>query len=351
MDRTREAERELLAVFRSSATRHEAHRRAKPILEQLTRDSAFLGSVLERYLSTPGSLDKRNYPVVGMTIALNPWFGLVANCWIPLPGRETHISTKMIHHHGDMLLSTATVFGPGYEHWMFTLPRQMDGEGDLFGMDLLEAAPHPQHHVSFVDAWTAHTPLYPKSLSITLALWSSRFDVTWRDRLKRLRIFKGREEHLRKMAVRLGLKKRLDLKVVESFDYYPVSDGFRVMRERKEFELGPNEDHVASVFHIVQETGNEQLARVVRRALRDGKVTNGRRAVELALDDLERGTPIEGRLSNGHYDVPNANFTREDIERALRATSASSSNSQGAIDGRKLSTEASGKAAAGAGSW
>jgi hypothetical protein len=319
-DRLREAEHELVRAFRSSADKHEANRRAKPIMEQLSRDPAFLAAVLEKYLSTPGALDRGNYPVVGMEITTNPWFGLVANCWIPLPDRATHVSTKAIHHHGDMLLSTATIFGPGYEHWMFTLPKPIAPGSDLHTMELLEAAPHRLHHVSFVDAWTAHTPLYPSSLSITLALWTSQRPVTWRDHAKRLRIVRGREARLRKLALRLGLKKKLDLKVVESFDFFPSGDrGFAVMRDRKEFELGPNEDHVCSVLNVVQETGNDRLARTIRRAVDAHKVTTGRANVERLLADLERGKPIEGKLSAGHYDLPYANFTRDDIRRALAA--------------------------------
>ena len=83
-------------------------------------------SVLEKHLHTPGSLNTRHYPVVGIDIELNHLFGLVANCWIPLPNRATDVSTKAIHHHGEMLLSTVTAFGPGYEHWTFEKPVMVD---------------------------------------------------------------------------------------------------------------------------------------------------------------------------------------------------------------------------------
>jgi hypothetical protein len=202
--------------------------------------------------------------------------------------------------------------------------------------------------VSFVDAWIGHVPLYPKSLSVTLAVWSARFPTTWRDRLRRLRIFQGREQKMRNIAVKLGLRKQLELKVVESFDYYPVERGFRVMRERKEFERGPNADHLASVFHVLQETGNEHLSRTVRRVVDEGRVTGKARALELnAL--LERGPPIEGCLTKGlHYDIPYANFTRDDIERSLRAV-APPTKTRGENDGCKLATETGREASAGAG--
>jgi len=340
MDRIREAVHELLAVFRSATSKHDAHRAAAPIMEQLTRQPAFLTAVIEKYLGTRGSLDRKNYPVVGMEISENPWFGLVANCWIPLPGRETHISTKCIHHHGNMLLTTATLFGPGYEHWMFTKPRPVDPARGVYEMELLEAAPHPQHHVSFVDAWIAHTPFYPKELSITLALWSNRFDTTWRDHVKRLPGVRTNAAALREVGVKMGLKKALDLKVVDSYDFFPTPEGFQVMRERKEFELGPMEDHVHSVFHVVQRTGNEHLGRVIRAQLERGAVSVGRPVVERLLSDLERGRPIEGRLSSMHYGIPYANFTRDDVFGALTALGKKKVD-----DGGKLASAPGGQAA------
>jgi hypothetical protein len=342
MGRIREAEKELIAVFRSSATKHEANERAKPIMEQLSRDPGFLTAVLQHYVATPGVLDKRNYPVVTMNLALNPWFGIDANCWIPLPDGNTNLSTKAIHHHGDLLLTTATLFGPGYEHWQFTMPKLTPGSADVYTMDVIESAPHPRHHVSFVDKWTPHVPFYPNKLSITLALWSNSRPTTWRDHVKRIPIIKGRTKQLRQIALKLGLKKRLDLKVVESFDYFPVEQGFNVINKRTEFALGPNMDNLCCFFQVLQETGNEHLARDVRRAIDDRKVTIGRPNVEELVKKLERGTPIQGRLSEHHHDIPEMNFTREAIYEALDALKKQSDARKGDDHGRKFAASAIG---------
>lgn len=349
MHRLGDAEAELLRIFQTSASKHEAHARARRVMEQLSRDPSFLSAVIAKYLATPGALEKRNYPVVGMNVALNPWFSLVANCWIPLPDRNTNISTKAIHHHGTMLLTTATLFGPGYEHWMFSMPAPIEEGSDTYSMELMEAAPHPHHHVSFVNAWTAHVPFYPESLSITLALWSSYLPTSWRDRVKRLPFFQGREESLRRLAVRAGLRKRLDLKVVDSFDFYPENAGFGVTRHRTEFALGPNEDHLHSVFHVVQQTGNEHLAAEIRRVLATGKLNHNRDTVERLLSRLQRGEPIEGRLSPGHHGVANMNFTRDDVKRALGAVTARAESKKGESHGRKFAPPTRGEAPSRAG--
>jgi hypothetical protein len=318
----REAVEELVSVFRRSATKHEAHRRSAPILGQITREPRFLREALRQYVLRPGSLERDNYPVVGIELALNPYFGLVINGWIPLPDRSTEISTKAIHHHGDMLLTTATLFGVGYEHWMFTPAKLVDRERELFEMKLVEAAPHPQHHVAFVDADVPHCPIYPADTSLTLALWSSKHPVTWRDYVKRMRPFRGREESLREIARRMGLARKLELKIVEYFDFYPTNDGFKGMRVRKEFELGPNEDHLHSVFHLVQKTGNDSLATDLGDRVARIADSVCRRRAESLLADLRAGRAIEGRLSRNHHGVAHANFTRDDIRRSLRQLAA-----------------------------
>ena len=320
MTAAKSAVAELVRVFRRSPDKHEAHRQSAPVLGQLSQSPEFLTEVLEKYLTTPGALDRGHYPVVAMEIDTNPWFSLVANCWIPLPDGSTDLSTKAIHHHGNLLLTTVTVFGPGYEHWTFSKPAPLDDDRGLYRMDLIEVAPHPHHHISFVDRWIAHTPFFPAELSITLALFSNSAPTTWRDHVKRLPGVRGREKQLGALVRRAGLAKALELKIVESFDFYPVAEGFAVMRNRKEFELGPNADHVASVFHILQRTGNDALAGLIEDQLDKRAIGAGREAIEALLPSLSSGAPIAPRLSPGHYDRPDANFTGEAIHQALRAS-------------------------------
>jgi hypothetical protein len=311
----------LRAAFSASSDKYAAHARALPILQEMAASRRALTAVVERHLERPDALSIRNYPVVSFDIESNPHFGLVANCWIPLPNGDTNLSTKAIHHHGDMLLTTVTAFGPGYEHWTFTHPELIDPAENLFAMRLLDRAPHPAGHADFVDANIGHVPFYPPSLTITYALWSSRKPTTWRDALKRVPALHKHSTTLRQMASGLGLGRALDLKVVEYFDFCPSEQGFHGMRDREEFRRGPVEDYLYSLFHIIQRTGNEALGAVIRRRADVASVPEAP-AVARLLQDLEGGRPIEGRLSEGHYDVPFANFTSETIERGLAACAA-----------------------------
>jgi hypothetical protein len=309
---------ELTDVFRKASHKRGAHADAQRVLEQVSRTPAFLREALEAYVPTSEALNRSNYPVIAVPIASNPYFELVLNCWIPLPDRATHISTKAIHHHGTMLLSTATIFGPGYEHWLFTRPRPIDEQGTRYRMELLEAARHPLHHVAFVDAWVAHVPIYPADPSITLALWSDSSPTTWKDYVKRIPALKRRDRMLRNLVVRAGLGRALAVKVVDTYDFYPSPTGFVPMKERKEFSSGSNEDHLHSLFCIVQRTGNEHIARDLRNKLGQLALQNPT-VVSRLLGQVTSRVPVEGRLSAGHYDVPHANFTTDSIRDSLSA--------------------------------
>src|SRR5205823_2434949 len=152
-----------------------------------------LTEVLAEHVSAPENLNEGNFPVLGFKIESNPYFELVANAWIPLPTGETDITTKAIHHHGELLLTTVTMFGPGYEHVMLRRPQPIDTGRGLYSMELIDRGPHPLHHAVFVDAYTAHVPLFPPSLTITLCLWSNRNPKTWRDSAKALPMVRDHE--------------------------------------------------------------------------------------------------------------------------------------------------------------
>ena len=323
---------ELTRIFKHAGCKHEAHRRSHRVLEDIAADGAFLTRVLRQYLLRPEAFNARNYPVVGIDIELNADYHLVANCWIPLPGRQTNISSKAIHHHGHMLLTTLSLFGPGYEHWLFTEPEVIDPERELYAMELVARERHELHNIAFVDAWKAHLPVYPERLSITLCLWSNQMPTTWKDQVKRVPLFKQREEALRRWAIKTGLANSLDLKLVNYFDFYPTADGFRGMRERQEYVRGPNEDHLRSVFHTIQNTGNEELAPLIERRVSAGGVTNPQLVHEL-LQQLLSGRPIEGRLSDCHLNVPHATFTTQEIERSLEALKGRSLSVVGSLVG------------------
>ncbi len=146
---------------------------------------------------------------------------------------------------------------------MLSLPEEINQE--QYAMRVLDVSPHRLHDVLFVDSWTCHVPLYAESLCITLALWSNDKRTSLRDRVKRIPWLNNHAAILRNIAVSAGLKRALDLKVVDSFDFYPDGRGFKRLKQRIYFPRGPNEDYLHSLFHVVQRTGNEHISSQVRK--------------------------------------------------------------------------------------
>ena len=335
--------RELTRIFRTASCKHQAHERSRAVLEDISADRDFITAILWQYLSTPAVLNATNYPTVEISIRLNADYHLLVNCWIPLPSRETNISSKTIHHHGNMLLTTIGIFGAGYDHWLFSKPEAIDPANELYAMRLVERKRHILHDLAFVDAWVPHLPVYPGQLSLTLCLWSNQFPTTWRDHAKRIPLLKRHDKSLRRWAVRAGLAQSLDLKVVSYFDYYPTAEGFKGMRNRLEFPRGPNEDYLHSMFHVIQETGNDGLIPLIEQQLDTGSAAfTNPHLIRQLLRDLRQGRPIEGRLSACHLNVPHATFTTDAISETLavleqrRGSSAPAANDAAGVGAQSV---------------
>jgi hypothetical protein len=313
----------LIQVFKLAPDKHEAHRRCAAILQDMTGDPTFVTHSLAAYLRKPGVLNQRNYPVVGIEVALNEWFSLVIHGWIPRPDRSPRMSSKAIHHHGDLLLTSATMSGPGYEHWLFTRPKVLDPERRLYQIGVTDRHWHPRHDLAFVDAHIPHMPWYPPDTTLTLCLWSDQRPTTWRDRVKRIPLLKKNEYRLRALARMVGATdffvKAIGLKLLETLDFYPDADGFHSLPERQEFEKGPNEDHLFSLFHLLQHTGNQSLGKLVEERLNAEPHLENRGIILNLLRALREDEPIEGRLSECHLTLPHAMFHQDAVERALAA--------------------------------
>lgn len=323
---------ELVRIFRRAPDKHEAHRRSRQLLLDMAADGACLRSALAAEIQRPGGLNTRHFPAVALPIANNPYFNLVANCFLPSPSGATNVTANSIHHHGHLLLTTVNTFGPGYEHWRFTTPKCIHFEQDIFSIELLDRERHGSGHVAFVDSFMPHAVIFPPSLTVTFALWSSRNNVTWRDHLKRIPGLEGHRESLVRIVRGLGIANALQLNVEGYFDYYPVPDGFKGMRTRIQFERGPNEDYLYTLFHMLQQTGNEDLA-PDEQLLARVPVDNPRLVRELGKD-MRRGVPIAHRFSEAIHWLDHMNFKVEEIERAfetLRARSDARSEVDAAV--------------------
>ena len=83
--------------------------------------------------------------------------------------------------------------------------------------------------------------------------------------------------------------------------------------------------NLPSLFQVIQETGNEQLAPLLKQHLNSGRPLENPDLLRDLIQRLESGQIIEGKLSSTHYGIERANFTKQELEVALAAQSNSSS--------------------------
>jgi hypothetical protein len=311
-------------IFEQAPTKLEAHRRSEPLLRELVGHPRFLEATLAHHLEDPAALNTLNFPSIGINLSLTVHYTLVVNVFLPWPTGETDITLNAIHHHGQLMLTTVTAYGTGYEHWLFATPKPLHPAQHLFSLTLIERGLHPPQHLAFVDAYHPHAVMAPKSLTITLALWSSCRPTTWQDRAKRLAVFRGREKTLARVVRAMGLTRRLAVNDVNLLDYYPTTEGFKGMPEREQFERGPNEDYLYTLFHILQRTTDDRLASSIEQRLRGPKPPGNAALVTRLLADLRAGNLIEPRRTAALHQLPHMNFRAADITQTLEALRARS---------------------------
>src|SRR5690348_14129183 len=102
---------ELARLFQSTRTRHDAHEQSRGVMAEMAADPTFVTDFLRAALAKPTTFNSNSAPIIGFPIEINPDYSLIANCWLPLPNRATDLSTKAIHHHGLLLITSTTAFG------------------------------------------------------------------------------------------------------------------------------------------------------------------------------------------------------------------------------------------------
>jgi hypothetical protein len=310
--------RALERIFRLHDDGREAHQRSRGVLADLASDAAAIREGLARHLLRQERLLMPSHPALLLQLEKNERFILSLNCFFPHPERRPDVTWNGVHHHLDIVLTSVTCFGPGYEHLAFSVPVRERPDSAMFRLGLVDRRRHPLGHTLVLDAWRPHAVLFPPTMTVTVALWSP-VRASPLDRLKRLRLFHGQERRLRELAARLGLTRALRLRLPTFVDFVPTPLGFAGLPVTAPVEPGPSADFVRALLHVVQRLGHQSLARDVERVGLSrtdvlDEASNG------LVREFCRGAEIEHRYSGrSHTHVPRFNFSVADIELALHA--------------------------------
>ena len=309
---------ELNKIFRTSKNKHAAHKNSCYLLEDCADDLDFLKDCVNHMVfSSRDGIQSGFYPQPGAMLARTANFEVVLNVWFPHRKNILDQSTKAIHHHGNLLLSTVTIFGSGYTHWIFSKPKKY--KQNQYNMEVIESEIHPAGHVGFVGNQIPHCPFYPKDLSITLCVWSTADKTSWVDHMKANSVvqylkhyfFPFEPDRVKSFLNKLGLLKKLNINEIELFDFYPDNDSFRGMIEREEFLRGPNYFQVQGLLYLLQKTQINIFDEKLSRIMDDSFNSDSKQLFKKYLKGDEMSVPF----FKGH-ELNHTIFNRSDIIKA-----------------------------------
>lgn len=258
----RQAKRELDRCFARRDLRA-AHLDARYLLSRLAATDAALHEIFTKCLLAPGFLEsKRINPVVALPIFETAAYTLVANVWIPRPDGRTDLSHQSIHHHGNLLLTSVSAFGPGYESVIYG---KMNGSS-FPGME--QVFQHERGNLEFVDVRTPHIVFYPARLSVTYALWS-REQSSFGRSVTRSAPLRALKPSLKWLSRRLGLKNLLSSNPETNLDFYVEGGKILPVGNRVMYEPGSNQNFIEAIRFIAAEIGYKDergLARILAKA-------------------------------------------------------------------------------------
>ena len=290
---------------------YQAHRDAAPVLVEASKDQEFLHWVLKKNLSDPAYLNKtRHYPTISFPIEENETFTMVANTFLPLPNGDTEQSFQSIHHHGKLLLSTVSAFGPGYESMIFKGGYSVDETSGLTNMQLERLYQNQSNNIEFVDAFVPHVVFYPTTASMTFALWSSgRHEAL--SKVKKLGALQKVKKPLKAILQATGLASAAGINKIDFNDFYPADGQIYGMRNRIGYPEGSNENWLQNVFSLVQQMGLTDADFL--NQLKADCVARNQPAPIPWIDKVLEGTPIDLKFEPSHLNIDKVNLHKQDI--------------------------------------
>ena len=301
---------ELRSIF-SQPDLYRAHEECVPVMNAMGRDQEFFFGVIRGCLSDPEYLGRvRHYPTLAFPIEENEDFTLVANVFLPLPDKSRDLSFQSIHHHGQLILTTISAFGAGYESIVFKPGYSIDEETGLTDMQMDRFYHNELYNLAFIDKLTPHVVFYPEAPSITLALWSREKHEAL-DRMKKMRVRQSMKKPLKRIITMAGLNAAVGLNQVDHNDFYPKDGKIWGLKDRLGYPEGTNDNWLQNVFSVVQQYGFDD--KDFLKQLKADCEARGQSAPSRWIDRFLAGETIDLEFEPHHLNVDKVNLSKREI--------------------------------------
>jgi hypothetical protein len=298
-------------VFKTTPDRYAAHKAIQPIMSEMVQNKEVLQDIIRKNLSDDSFIHKiRHYPTLSMHIYKDENTDINAHIFMPLPDGNTDITFQSIHHHGNLLLTTAATFGVGYESILFKKGFTLDKNTHIAQMEIEKIYQFHQGSVEFVDVFQPHVVFFPKDISITYVVWSNKqAESNAQKSLKQNSLLRKFKKPVKKILHTLGLSQKMGLNVVENYDFYPEGKVIKSLKDRIEFEHGDNQNFLTNFFHVLQKTGFEDIAFLQKLLQKYPQHI----VLKNLIQDFISQKPIPAPFYESHRNVKYVNLHRKDI--------------------------------------
>jgi hypothetical protein len=243
--------------------RSDFHRHAGSILQEMGADKEFLKAVVKR------NFDDEGYKEQVWSLYNIPFF-FIYECtdfllkihFFPAmkdykPGQAAHC----IHHHNNYILTTAAIYGSGYESMLFDKKIEVDEKTLLTRMKVARHFTQKEFPVHTIDSWEPHVVFMPPAFSTTLQIWTPD-KKRKTDALRNNPVLKALKAPLRKIIYWCGLERKVGISAQNTYQWYPDGDHFKAILEEEYFgptrnAKGPEVDlwSMQNVFIFIQRMG------------------------------------------------------------------------------------------------
>jgi len=313
---------EVLALEKQYTDRKTFHKKAEHLLAKMGADDEFLKLVIKRNLLDKGFLDQKwsLYNIPFFYIYETADFYLKIHFFPSMKNYVQGTAAHCIHHHNNYILTTAAIFGSGYETLLFDKDVKIDPKTLDAKLKISKHFTQKEHPIHCIDAWEPHLVFNPEKFSATLQLWTpDQKRVT--DNLRVNPILKAIKDPLRKLIYAFGMEKQFGIAAQHTYQWYPEKDHFKAIEENVYFEptrkaVGPevNNYSIQTICYFIQ---NRQLvdAEILNEAINNTITPSYYKPF---LNDLISGNTIPETFCKETINIPQKTYMLADVFEAAK---------------------------------
>ena len=243
---------EIIKNFQDNDDLYTAHNLSKEVMKKIIDDQDCLHKIIEHNLLQPAFFNKkRHYPTMSLNVYKNELIDIVINIYPELPSGSTKdVSFQSIHHHGNLMLSTIALSGPGYSSIVFEKKFFVSDKDKSYKMEAQENYQNVLGKYTFCDTYQPHVVFYPKRISSTFALWSKNK----KSRFGTIKAFipNKLKKNLSVFLSKFGLKEKMQINIPENFDFYVENNLIFSMKDRIHYPIGSNDNFIQNIFYYFE---------------------------------------------------------------------------------------------------